>query len=166
MDLMLDGTIEKDLFEIKKEKYEKKLENATKEIEQYQLLCEDDEKIENGINKIKNALNTNEILEGFDRDVFDALVDYVIIGGYDDSGKKDENMIRFICKTKFNETFRNDLTKENILNNNNLIDNDGKFINVIDFYSNQEYYLFYKDESGKMHKELKTKVRVRVEIEN
>lgn len=166
VDLMLDGTIDKDLFETKKEKYERKLENTTKEIEQYELLCEDDEKIEAGINKIKNALNSKEILEGFDRDVFDALVDYIIIGGYDDSGKKDENMIRFICKTKFNETFRSDLTKENILNNNNLIDNDGKFINVLDFYSNQEYYLFYKDENGKMHKELKNKVRVRVEVEN
>ena len=166
VDLMLDGTIDKDLFETKKEKYERKLENTTKEIEQYVLLCEDDEKIEAGINKIKNALNSKEILEGFDRDVFDALVDYIIIGGYDDSGKKDENMIRFICKTKFNETFRSDLTKENILNNNNLIDNDGKFINVLDFYSNQEYYLFYKDKNGKMHKELKNKVRVRVEVEN
>ena len=27
-----------------------------------------------------------------------------------------------------------------ILNNNNLIDNDGKFINVLDFYSNQAEY--------------------------
>lgn len=166
VDLMLEGTIDKDLFETKKEKYERKLENTIKEIEQYELLCEDDEKIETGINKIKNALNSKEILEGFDRDVFDALVDYIIIGGYDDSGKKDENMIRFVCKTKFNETFRCDLTKENILNNNNLVDNDGKFINVLDFYSNQEYYLFYKDEDGKMHKELKNKVRVRVEVEN
>lgn len=41
-----------------------------------------------------------------------------------------------------------------------------KFINVLDFYSIQEFYLFYKDMNGKMHKELKSNVRVRVEVEN
>ncbi len=40
---------------------------------------------------------------------------------------------------------------ENILNNNNLIDNDGDFINILDFYNNQELYLFYKDDDSKIY---------------
>ncbi len=164
VDLMLEGTIDKETYNQKKEKLDSKLEKINKEIEQYNLLSEDDDKIEDGINKIKSTLNSNKILEGFDRDVFDALVDYIIIGGYDETGKKEENMIRFICKTKFNETNRNDLKKDVILSNNNLSDSE-TFVNVFDFYSNQEYYLFYKDENGKTHKELQTKIRVRVEVE-
>lgn len=166
LDLMLDGTIDKDIYNIKKEKLDNKLEKVNKEIEQYQLLSEDDDKIEAGIKTIKNTLESKKILEGFDRDVFDALVDYIIIGGYDETGKKEENMIRFICKTKFEETNRNDLKSDVILANNNLSETSHTFINVLDFYSNQKYYLFYKDETGKMHKQLKTKIRVRVEVEN
>ncbi len=161
---MPDGTIDKETYNQKKEKLDSKLEKINKEIEQYNLLSEDDDKIEDGINKIKSTLNSNKILKGFDRDVFDALVDYITIGDNDETGKKEENMIRFICKTKFNETNRNDLKKDVILSNNNLSDSE-TFVNVFDFYSNQEYYLFYKDENGKTHKELQTKIRVRVEVE-
>ena len=44
---------------------------------------------------------------------------------------------------------------ENILNNNNLINNDGIFINILDFYNNQELYLFYKKDNSKIYKEKK-----------
>ena len=55
-------------------------------------------------------------------------------------------MIRFICKTNVNQTDRSDLKKDIILSNNNLLKNENMFINVFDFYSNQKYYLFYKDD--------------------
>ena len=88
---MPDGTIDKETYNQKKEKLDSKLEKINKEIEQYNLLSEDDDKIEDGINKIKSTLNSNKILKGFDRDIFDALVDYITIGGYDETGKKEEN---------------------------------------------------------------------------
>ncbi len=165
VDLMLVGTIDKDIYTVKKEKLDRKLEKINKEIEQYELLSEDDDKIEEGINKIKNTISSKKILDGFDRDVFDALVDYIIIGGYDEHGKKEENMIRFICKSKFNETNRNDLTSDVIINNNDLSKEDNAFVNVLDFNSNQDYYLFYKDENGKQHKVLKRFIKVRLEVE-
>lgn len=165
VDLMLDGTLDKNMYNIKKEKIERKLEKINKELEQYKLLSEDDDKIEDGIEKIKNTISSKKILNGFDRDVFDALVDYIIIGGYDETGKKEENMIRFICKSKFNETSRDDLKSDIIVNNNCLSNSDSKYINVFDFNSNQEYFVFSKDEKGKQHKELKSSIRVRLEVE-
>jgi len=63
----------------------------------------EDLKIEYGISKIKEMIKNNNILEGFDEEVFKSLVDYIIIGGYD-NGKITEYMIRFICKIKFNFT--------------------------------------------------------------
>lgn len=48
---MPDGTIDKETYNQKKEKLDSKLEKINKEIEQYNLLSEDDDKIEDGINK-------------------------------------------------------------------------------------------------------------------
>ncbi len=82
----------------------------------------------------------------------------IIISSIFDKRRKDDKIYMF------NKTNRNDLKKDVILSNNNL-SNSENFVNEFDFYSNQEYYLFYKDENGKTHKELQTKIRVRVEVE-
>lgn len=166
IDLMIDGTIDKDNYNKKRESFDNKKEKLNKQIEQYRLLSEDDDKIEAGIKKIKNTLENNKILDGFDRDVFDALVDYIIIGGYD-AGKIDECMVRFICKTNFNETPREDLTQKKIIDNNDIMDyKHNGFINILDFRSNHNYYYFYKDENGNKRKKLLTSIRVRIEVEN
>ena len=110
--------------------------------------------------------DSKQILDRFDRNVFDAVLDYIIIGGFDETGKKEENMIRFICKSKFNETLRDDLKSDIIIRNNNLSNEDSDFVKVLDFNSNQDYFVFYKDETGKQRKVLKNDIRVRVEVEN
>lgn len=129
------------------------------------LLTEDEDKVESGIKKIKEVIDSNKLLDGFDRDVFDALVDYIIIGGYE-NGKKDDCMIRFICKTQFDDTPREDLTKQKIIDNNDIMDYKcNSFINILDFYSNQQFFYFYVDENGKKRKKVINSVRVRVEVE-
>ena len=40
------------------------------------------------------------------------------------------------------------------------------FVKVLDFNNNQDYFVFYKDETGKQRKVLKNDIRVRVEVEN
>ena len=39
------------------------------------------------------------------------------------------------------------------------------FINILDFYSNQQFFYFYVDENGKKRKKVINSVRVRVEVE-
>ena len=93
--------------------------------------------------------------------MFDALVDYIIIVGYE-NGKKDDRMIIFICKTQFED----DLTKQKIIDNNDIMDYEcNSFINILDFYSNQQFFYFYVDENGKKRKKVINSVRVRVEVE-
>lgn len=59
------------------------------------------------IQKKKNVLEIkinkveNKIVNDFDEGVFTALVDYIVIEGYDATRKKDQFMIRFICETNF-----------------------------------------------------------------
>ena len=49
-------------------------------------------------------MNENKIIEEFDRAVFESVVDHVIIGGYDENGDKDPEMISFVYKTGFRDT--------------------------------------------------------------
>lgn len=44
--------------------------------------------ISDALIKMKELLNSKDIMEDFDQEVFNALVDYVIIGGYDENGMK------------------------------------------------------------------------------
>lgn len=85
-------------YEEKVNKCNKRLETLENKIEQLKLLSEDRESIEDGLKKIKELLNTKDIMEEFDQEVFNALIDYVIVGGYDENGVKDQYLIRFILE--------------------------------------------------------------------
>ena len=126
---------------------------------------EDDNKVENGIEKIKTMIKKHNILDDFDDEVYKALVDYCIIGGFE-NGKIEEYMIRFICKTKFNFTVRSNITIEKILNNSNIVNSETKeYFPILDFYSIQNYFVFTRDENNKLQKHERNRIRVRFEIE-
>lgn len=165
VELLLDNTIDKFTYNERKKELKEKIDKVNVDIERYTLLLEDEERIERGQEKLKNILSSQKVLEGFDRDVFDALIDYIIIGGYID-GEKDDCLLRFVCKTHFNETKRCDLTEEFIKKNSNIVNGESEgLILLSEFYSNQPYNIFYKDETGRMQKKMMDRIKVRVEIE-
>lgn len=49
----------------------------------------------------RRTLEENEVLDTFDRYVFESIVEKVIVGGYDEDGNKDPAMLTFIYKTGF-----------------------------------------------------------------
>lgn len=55
----------------------------------------------------KKALLKNQTLEEFDREIFESIVEKVIIGGYDENGKADPYKIIFIYKTGFKDEIEN-----------------------------------------------------------
>ncbi len=59
------------------------------------------------IEQFKKALSENQVLEEFDREVFESIVEKVIIGGVDDEGNKDPYKITFIYKTGFKDSIDN-----------------------------------------------------------
>ena len=74
-------------------------------------------------------------------------------------------MIRFICKLGLNDTTCDELTQEDIIDNQNINNGSSQgFIPVLDFYSNQTYYVFERNEFGKLQKNMKDKIRVRLEL--
>lgn len=53
------------------------------------------------IAEFRRTLEENEVLDTFDRYVFESIVEKVIVGGYDEDGNKDPAMLTFIYKTGF-----------------------------------------------------------------
>ena len=49
----------------------------------------------------RQTLEQNEVLDTFDRHIFESIVEKVIVGGYDSNGNKDPYMIVFVYKTGF-----------------------------------------------------------------
>ena len=49
----------------------------------------------------RQTLEQNEVLDTFDRHIFESIVEKVIVGGYDSDGNKDPYMIVFVYKTGF-----------------------------------------------------------------
>lgn len=53
------------------------------------------------ISEFRKTLEQNEVLDTFDRYVFESIVEKVIVGGCDEDGNKDPSMLTFIYKTGF-----------------------------------------------------------------
>ena len=168
VDLFVEGNLDSLTFEKKQEVWQKKIEECNSKIEQLKQVVDDDNKVEKGINKLKVELLTRESTnqsKEFDEDLFEALVDYGIIGGFNEKGEKENYMIRFICKTGFNLRAREDITEEIIIENNNLKNQSSSiYTPVLDFVSNQHFFV-YEKKNNRLQKTLINKVRVRVEIE-
>ena len=60
-----------------------------------------------GLQIFRKALSQNEVLEEFDRGIFESIIEKVIVGGYDENGEKDPYKITFIYKTGFKNEIGN-----------------------------------------------------------
>ena len=59
------------------------------------------------LSDFKKALSHNEVLEEFDRGIFESIVEKVIVGGLDEDENKDPYKITFIYKTGFKNEIGN-----------------------------------------------------------
>ena len=101
VDMHLEGIIDKAT-------YEEKYFDLTEQIEQLNSTCRDlqdasetESTMKRRISEVRKTLEQNEVLETFDRYVFESVVEKVIVGGYDEDGNKDPAMLTFIYKTGF-----------------------------------------------------------------
>lgn len=115
IDLMVEEKISAEDYSEKAEKYNKKLDTLKTKIEQIRLVAEDRKSISDGLIKMKELLNSKDIMEEFDQEIFNALVDYVIIGGYDENGMKDQYLIRFILKREFDLSIPKEIPNKSLL---------------------------------------------------
>ena len=167
IDLFVAGNINEEIFNKKQQQLMNKMEKLKTNMRSVDNIITSEDKIQNGIKKIKEQLVAVDAMNGpgeFDDELFDALVDYGIIGAIDENGEPASYLIRFICKSKYNYKTRYDLTDDFIVENSDFRKDDLALIPIVDFISNQHFFVF-DIENGRRIKKLISKVRVRVEIE-
>ena len=99
LDLKLDNTITEEAFKEKNHEIERKIRNIQKQIENKASTVNKEDNLKSKVEEIKNLLKSHNIITEFDREVFDILVDKVIIGEMDEEGNKNPYVISFILKS-------------------------------------------------------------------
>lgn len=163
IDLMIEDKISEEDYNEKVEKYNRKLEILENKIEQLKLLAEDKKSISDGLKKVRKLLDSKDIMNEFDQEIFNAIVDYVIVGGYDESGIIDPYLIRFILKREFDLSAPKDVPDEVIIRNNKIDLNSNNVL--VDFINTRKYFSYERDENGKLNKVLRNGLRIRVEYD-
>ena len=103
----LEGVVSLDIYEETDVGYERKLSNIRANIEMLEQQMEDEVSLKRRVEDFKKALSQNEVLQEFDRGIFESIIEKVIVGGYDEDGNKDPYKITFIYKTGFRNEVRN-----------------------------------------------------------
>ena len=99
IDLNLNGTITLEMLKDKKAKLQNKINKIEKEQEHLQLEVEDSISLNQGLNKFKTLFKDNEIMSEFDKDVFELMIEKVIIGEKETDGNINPRVITFILKS-------------------------------------------------------------------
>lgn len=97
----LEGIVSQDIYEETDVGYERKLSDIRANIEMLEQQMEDEVSLKRRVEDFKKALSQNEVLQEFDRGIFESIIEKVIVGGYDEDGNKDPYKITFIYKTGF-----------------------------------------------------------------
>ena len=107
LDNYLKGIIEQDIYEETDVELKTELTNVRAKLEYLQQQSDEKNSLQRRISDFKKALSHNEVLEEFDRGIFESIVEKVIVGGLDEDGNKDPYKITFIYKTGFKNEIGN-----------------------------------------------------------
>lgn len=99
LDLLLEEDMNKKLFETSIFEQEEKEKNTRASIDELVLQFEHEQELAKRIESFRKILSGNAEFKEFDRKVFEALIEKVIVGHTDDDGNIDPYKITFIYKT-------------------------------------------------------------------
>ena len=99
--MRLEDTIDKETYDRKYLDLSSQIEQLLKECESLQDAAETETTMRKRVAMFRQTLDQNEVLDTFDRHIFESIVEKVIVGGYDSDGNKDPYMIVFVYKTGF-----------------------------------------------------------------
>lgn len=97
-DMLIDGTISKEVYEEKMVDFTRKLHKLSER----KALLEDSICTQKDINRrmseLRDTLEKEQVLDEFDRVVFESIIDRVIVGGYEENGTPDPYKLTFVLK--------------------------------------------------------------------
>lgn len=102
VDMRLEDIIDKETYEEKYTDILQKIDVKIRDIQDREKLTsnlEEEKDIKKRLLGFKKVLEQNEVIDTFDRYVFESVVEKVIVSGIDEEGNKDPAMITFVYKT-------------------------------------------------------------------
>lgn len=101
VDLRLEGGIDKAIYDEKYEKLLNQLETKKDYRDKMAVAVSKKKDTEKRLMKFKQVLEQNRVLDEFDPNVFESIIEKVIVGGIDEDGNKDPAQLTFVYKTGF-----------------------------------------------------------------
>lgn len=101
VDLRINDTINKETYEEKYLELSNKLEGLKNDLSKLQMTIAENNDLKKRISSFRNVFNNNESLVEFDKQVFDSVIEEIIIGKTNDDGTKDPYRITFVFKTGY-----------------------------------------------------------------
>jgi hypothetical protein len=99
VELNIEGIINKETYEEKYIVASTELEKLKEELGHLDGAFEEQKELEKKMKSFRLAFDKNELLEEFDREIFENVIDKVIIGKVDEDGKENPYSVTFIFKT-------------------------------------------------------------------
>ena len=97
-DLLIDGKIEQEDYDEKKLSFQRKLHQMTEEKACLEENIGQQKNISKRMDQLRKTLENEDILDEFDRIVFESIVEKVIVGGYDENGNPSPYKLTFVLK--------------------------------------------------------------------
>lgn len=99
LNLKLSGLIEDDVFAEKNFILSQRIDSLEKTLEHLSLESKERNAMERRIKKFQKTIESSEAVEDFSREVFESVINYVVVGGYDENGVEDPTKLTFVYKS-------------------------------------------------------------------
>ena len=162
LDLFLNNEVEKSIYDDSTKALDEEINEKNYDLSKLMNKQDEVEEKKRDFLGLKKLLSSNNLLEEFDRTVFDMTVGRIIAGGYKEDGTPDNNVLTFIFKSGFR--LNDDLVPsdfDEIIKNikNNQSD---KFIIAHEFPLETDRVVFEHQEDGLWIRKKEKKIHVRV----
>jgi hypothetical protein len=97
-DMLIDGTITKEVYDEKMLEFTRKLHTLSDKRKMLSDSISTQKDINKRMSDLRETLEKEEILDEFDRTVYESIIEKVIVGGYDEDGTPDPYKLTFILK--------------------------------------------------------------------
>ena len=93
LDMKLDDYANKEVYEMKEKELNAQINDLNQRIDKSNKAKKKNNDLKKQLEKIEAIISSNHQMEEFDEDIFEILVDRVIIGGEDENGNYSPNVI-------------------------------------------------------------------------
>ena len=97
-DMLIDGTITKEVYDDKLIEFNRKLHTLDGKKKLLEESIDKQKDVRKRMAELRQTLENEEILDEFDRVVFESIIDRVLVGGFNEDGTADPYKLTFVLK--------------------------------------------------------------------